>query len=120
LDDFKNHQLVNEDVSKFLARMLWSKARFDLIVLDPPSFSNSKRMQASFDIQRDHKSLLHQTLGVLALRGELFFSTNRRGFKLDESLSQEYRIEDITHRSVPEDFRRHAAHKCWIVRHANP
>ena len=119
-DDVKTHALVNEDVTRYLTRTLWSKTKFDLIVLDPPSFSNSKRMQRSFDIQRDHQALLRQTLDILAPHGDLFFSTNRRGFKLDDSLSENYHTEDITHRSLPEDFRRRAAHRCWIFRHADP
>lgn len=117
LDDGDRHLLVREDVNKYLARAQRAKTRFDLIVLDPPSFSNSKRMQVSFDIQRDHPQLLRQTLNLLAPDGQLFFSTNRRGFKLDAILSDEILIEEVTHRTLPEDFRRHTAHRCWVLRH---
>ena len=55
---------------------------FDLVILDPPSFSSSKRMEGTFDVQRDHPALLRQTLHLLAPDGELLFSTNRRGFRL--------------------------------------
>lgn len=116
-DDFKRHTLVCEDVLQFLARAAAARARFDLIVLDPPSFSNSKRMQASFDVQRDHPVLLRQVLRLLAPDGELYFSTNRRGFRLAAEVAGFAAADDITARTVPADFRRHPPHRCWLVRH---
>ena len=116
--DFKRHALACEDVLAFLARAVSQRARFDLVVLDPPSFSNSKRMAGSFDVQRDHPALLRQCLALLAPDGELYFSNNRRGFRLDPALESEARVEEITARTVPEDFRRHRPHRCWHVRKA--
>jgi 23S rRNA (cytosine1962-C5)-methyltransferase len=116
LDDARRHQLLCADVLKFLDGALASGERFDLIVLDPPSFSNSKRMRDSFDIQRDHPGLLRKVLRLLAPRGELFFSTNRGGFKLDAGLSALARFEEISALTVPEDFRRYLPHRCWRVR----
>lgn len=113
--DFKRHTLVCEDVLQFLADAVAKKARFDLIVLDPPSFSNSKRMRETFDVQRDHPALLRQCLAILAPDGELYFSNNRRGFRLDPALEQEARYEDITARTVPPDFARHRPHRCWLI-----
>ena len=113
--DFKRHALACEDVLVFLARAVAQRARFDLIVLDPPSFSNSKRMAGSFDVQRDHPALLRQCLALLAPDGELYFSNNRRGFRLEPALDGEARFEEITARTVPEDFRRHRPHRCWRV-----
>lgn len=113
--DFKRHALACEDVLAFLARAVAQRARFDLVVLDPPSFSNSKRMAGSFDVQRDHTVLLRQCLALLAPDGELYFSNNRRGFRLDPTLESEARFEEITAQTVPEDFRRHRPHRCWRV-----
>ena len=113
--DFKRHSLVREDVLQFLADATANRARFDLIVLDPPSFSNSKRMRETFDVQRDHPALLRQCLALLAPDGEIFFSNNRRGFRLDPELAQEAAFEDITARTVPPDFARHRPHRCWRV-----
>jgi 23S rRNA (cytosine1962-C5)-methyltransferase len=113
--DFKRHALACEDVLAFLARAVAQRARFDLVVLDPPSFSNSKRMAGSFDVQRDHAALLRECLALLAPDGELYFSNNRRGFRLDPTLESEARFEEITAQTVPEDFRRHRPHRCWRV-----
>jgi 23S rRNA (cytosine1962-C5)-methyltransferase len=113
--DFKRHTLVCEDVLGFLAEAVARRARFDLIVLDPPSFSNSKRMDTTFDVQRDHPALVRQCLALLAPDGELYFSNNRRGFRLDADLASEAAFEEITARTVPPDFARHRPHRCWRV-----
>ena len=113
--DFKRHTLVCEDVLGFLAEAVARRARFDLVVLDPPSFSNSKRMDTTFDVQRDHPALVRQCLALLAPDGELYFSNNRRGFRLDSELAQEAAFEEITARTVPPDFARHRPHRCWRV-----
>lgn len=116
LDDPRRHSFVQADVLAFLARLRGERARFDLIVLDPPSFSNSKRMQTTFDIQRDHAALLAQTLELLAPDGELIFSTNRQGFRLDPAVQAEAAAEEISRRTVPPDFARHTPHRCWLLR----
>jgi len=96
------------------------KERFDLIFLDPPSFSNSKKMRETLDIQRDHEALIQQSMDLLKPDGVLFFSTNRKGFKLAPALQQRYRVEDITARTVSEDFkRRPRLHQCWELAHAS-
>ena len=110
------HEFVQCDVLAFLERMHGSHARFDLIVLDPPSFSNSKRMLASFDVQRDHPELLRRTLGLLAPGGELFFSNNRQGFRLELAVAELADVNEITDRTVPLDFSRHTPHRCWRIR----
>jgi len=116
LDDERRHSFVQADVLAFLERMRLARARFDLIVLDPPSFSNSKRMRATFDVQRDHFALLQTTLGLLAPGGELFFSNNRQGFRLDPRVAEMASVEEITGQTVPPDFRRHTPHRCWLLR----
>ena len=82
------------------------KQKFDVILLDPPSFSNSKSMESSFDVQRDHSDLIATVMQLLADGGELIFSNNRRGFKLDDSLNDEYNIENIHQQTIDKDFER--------------
>jgi 23S rRNA (cytosine1962-C5)-methyltransferase len=113
LDDPRRHSFVQADVLAFLERMRQAQARFDMIVLDPPSFSNSKRMQATFDVQRDQVTLLASTLALLAPGGELYFSNNRQGFRLDPRVGELASVEEITRETVPPDFQRHAPHRCW-------
>jgi 23S rRNA (guanine2445-N2)-methyltransferase / 23S rRNA (guanine2069-N7)-methyltransferase len=92
--------------------------RYDLILLDPPSFSNSSAMAASLDIQRDHPALVRAAMGVLRPGGQLYFSNNRRGFRLDPALAREYRCEDITRATLDPDFQRNPKiHGCWSIRH---
>ena len=116
LDDAARHRFVQTDVSAFVERMHAAGARFDLIMLDPPSFSNSKRMLATFDVQRDQVALLRATLALLAPNGELFFSNNRRGFRLDPAVDELATVDEISHLTVPPDFARHRPHRCWILR----
>ncbi len=114
--DFTKHSLVTDDVMTWLGAATYRRERFDVIVLDPPSFSNSKRMQDSFDVQRDQASLLAATLRLLSPGGTLYFSNNRQGFKLDAAVAAMARFEEITARTVPEDFKRRTPHRCWRVK----
>jgi len=114
--DPRRHHFAQSDVLAFLQQMREAKVRFDLIMLDPPSFSNSKRMQATFDVQRDQFELLRDTLDLLAPGGELFFSNNRQGFRLDDQIQELAQVEEITSRTVPQDFKRHQPHRCWLLR----
>lgn len=116
LTDDTRHRLVTADVNTWLEEQAWRRERFDLIVLDPPSFSNSKRMQDSFDVQRDQTTLLAATLRLLAPGGTLYFSNNRQGFRLAPESEALGNFEEITARTVPEDFRRRTPHRCWRVR----
>ena len=77
---------------------------FDLVFLDPPTFSNSKRMDASFDVQRDHVELLQTTLPLLAPGGELYFSNNLRRFRLDRGPLADWEVRDLTRATMPKDF----------------
>ncbi len=114
--DTGRHRLVRADVIAWLGAAMAERRVFDMIVLDPPSFSNSKKMQGVLDVQRDHARLVRQCHALLATGGELFFSTNLRSFELDPSLARALALEEITHRSVPEDFRRAGRpppHRAW-------
>jgi 23S rRNA (cytosine1962-C5)-methyltransferase len=110
------HQLVRDDVFTYLERAVRERRVFGLIVLDPPSFSNSKRMQAILDVQRDHRRLIESCLQLLTPNGELYFSTNKRRFKIDRDLVSMPGCEEITQKTLPDDFKRHPAHRCWIFR----
>lgn len=107
------HQFVQYDCRQWLRI---AKDRFDVIFLDPPSFSNSKRMTDTLDIQRDHVALIASAMRLLNPDGILYFSTNFRQFKLDEKLKERYVVEDITMQTVDVDFKRHAKiHQCYKI-----
>jgi 23S rRNA (cytosine1962-C5)-methyltransferase len=84
--------------------------------MDPPSFSNSKKMIGILDLQRDHPWMIHQCMKLLSPRGDLFFSNNLRSFKLDDSLRDWYSIENISNKTIPDDFRNKKIHQCWIIK----
>ena len=110
-----SNSLVRADVLEWLDEASRVRRVFDLIVLDPPSFSNSARMEETLDIQRDHTRLISGAATLLAEGGELIFSTNRRGFRLDPEIQDAYACELLTHATVPEDFHRHLPHACWRI-----
>jgi 23S rRNA (guanine2445-N2)-methyltransferase / 23S rRNA (guanine2069-N7)-methyltransferase len=113
--DESSNALIKENCLEWLAR---ADSHYDLILLDPPSFSNSSGMSGSFDIQRDHLELVRSTMARLRAGGQLYFSNNRRGFKLDSGLEQEFQCEDITRATLDPDFQRNAKiHCCWLIRH---
>jgi len=105
------HQRVRADVFEFLSDALSETIRYDLIVMDPPSFSNSKKMNGILDIQRDHSWLLESVLGLLKPGGVLYFSNNLRTFTLDDWLKP--MCTDVSKESVPEDFRNRKIHQCF-------
>ncbi len=109
------HEFVREDVRGWLDRHP-AGSSFDLAVLDAPAFSNSKRMQGVLDIQRDHPSLVRAAVRLLAPGGVLYFSTNLRGLRFDESLAAELGAQDITASTIPPDFARDPRiHRCWRI-----
>ena len=94
------------------------RTQFDLIFLDPPTFSHSKRMQGVLDIQRDHGALVGQCMALLAPAGLLVFSTNAQRFKPDPALSERWWVTDISAATIPFDFERNARiHRCFEIRH---
>jgi 23S rRNA (guanine2445-N2)-methyltransferase / 23S rRNA (guanine2069-N7)-methyltransferase len=111
----REHHVIHADVLSWLERC---RDAFDLIFLDPPSFSNSKRMDATLDIQRDHGELIRNAMHLLTTDGTLIFSNNLRSFRMDESILAEFEVEDRTAWSIPKDFERNQRiHGCWFVRH---
>ena len=115
--DEARHQIVRADVFQYLQAAAQAGKPFDLIVMDPPSFSNSKKMLDILDIQRDHQKLIDGAMALLASDGLLFFSNNLRSFALDEAVAQKYAVKEISKQSVPEDFRNKKIHQCWEIRH---
>ncbi|MDD5456236.1 MAG: class I SAM-dependent methyltransferase [Candidatus Margulisbacteria bacterium] len=110
------HRIVTSDCFKFLKESVLKGKKYDLIVCDPPSFSNSKKIDYTFILDRDYVELLNLVLKLLKPEGELFFSTNFRNFNLDETrFPSQYRIADISERTVPFDFRNKKIHQCWII-----
>lgn len=114
--DARVHRLERADVFRFLEAAAGRRERYELMVMDPPSFSNSKKMQGVLDVQRDHVELIDACLRLLTDGGELFFSNNRRGFKLDTAALAGLDVRDISRQTVPEDFSNKQIHQCWIVK----
>lgn len=113
-----DHKLVRANCLQWLAEQAGAKQKpqFDLIFLDPPTFSNSKKMDEAFDIQSDHLQLLRDASELLAPGGALYFSTNFRRFKLDREHLADLTIEDISAATIPEDFARdQKIHYCWRI-----
>lgn len=116
--DLGKHKLVRADAFQYLEESVDAGKRFDLIVMDPPTFSNSKKMRDILDVQRDHVWLIDYAMALLAPGGWLYFSNNLRTFQLDDRLSQDYQIQDVSGQSVPEDFRNRKIHQCWRISRA--
>ena len=112
--DLSRHQFVQYDCREWLRI---TRDRFDVIFLDPPSFSNSKRMADTLDIQRDHVMLVNEAMRLLNPDGTLYFSTNFRQFKLDPQLMEKYAVQDISAQTIDQDFKRnHKIHYCFKIR----
>lgn len=117
----EEHELVRADVLAWITEATKASARYGLIFCDPPTFSNSKRMDETFDVQRDHVALIADAAALLTEDGTLVFSCNRRRFEMDvESLQgRGLELRDATRRTIPKDFERTpGVHSCWTVRRA--
>ena len=112
-----NHELYRADCLAWLEEQEPRGPRFDLIFLDPPTFSNSKRMEGVLDVQRDHVGMIRRSMKLLRPSGRLVFSTNYTRFKLDSHELADLAVEDVSAATIPKDFERHARiHKCFVVR----
>lgn len=115
------HEFVQDDCVKWLDAQVADRRskRYGLIFLDPPTFSTSKRMERTFDVQRDHAALIWKTVGLLERGGTLVFSNNYRRFKMDTEALRDLRIEDITRETIAKDFARNPRiHNCWRIARA--
>ena len=111
------HELIQADCLTWLREGARARGRYDLIFLDPPTFSNSKRMQGVLDVQRDHPSLIEACMRLLSPAGLLVFSTNAQRFRLDPSVQQRYAVRDVSAATLPRDFERNPRiHRCFEVR----
>lgn len=117
--DTARHTLVRADCRAWLTEHPGHDVHYDLVFLDPPTFSNSKRMDDVLDIQRDHVALIRGAMRALAPGGLLVFSTNLRSFRLDGASLADLVLEDRSAASVPRDFARNPRiHRCWWIRAA--
>ena len=117
-----DHRLVKADCLQFLQAGPAADERYDYIVLDPPTFSNSKRMEAeSFAVDRDWPHLVALATQWLAPGGWLYFSSNSRQLKFDAAqLPAGFVSREISERTVPDDFRIRRIHRCWTITAAKP
>lgn len=109
------HRLIQADCLNWLQH---ADEQFDLIFIDPPTFSNSKRMDATFDVQRDHLDIMRDLNRLLRKGGTIVFSNNKRGFKMDhEGLATlGLQAQDITAKTQSQDFARNRQiHNCWLI-----
>jgi 23S rRNA (guanine2445-N2)-methyltransferase / 23S rRNA (guanine2069-N7)-methyltransferase len=100
------HQLVQADCLKWLDEPARERERYDLVFLDPPTFSNSKRMEGVLDVERDHPRLIEACMRLLAPQGLLVFSTNAQRFRLDSSIGERHLVRDVSGETLPPDFER--------------
>ncbi|GAA4731205.1 class I SAM-dependent methyltransferase [Flavisolibacter ginsenosidimutans] len=109
----KKHKVIHADVLQYLKEL--PAGSFDLIVMDPPTFSNSKRMEDILDIQRDHVSLVNDCLKALTQNGLLYFSTNYTKFILEKDKIHSSQIKDITRQTTPFDFAGKLKRQCFQI-----
>ncbi len=110
------HKFIQADCLKWLSE---TREKFDLIFIDPPTFSNSKRMEQTFDVERDQLVLFKNLKRILSENGEIIFSNNKRNFKMDlEGLgSLGLTAQNISKQTLPLDFARNVhIHNCWIIK----
>jgi 23S rRNA (guanine2445-N2)-methyltransferase / 23S rRNA (guanine2069-N7)-methyltransferase len=111
------HRQVQADAREWLPQARARGERYDLVFCDPPTFSNSKRMEGVFDVQRDHAALIDDCLGVLAPGGLLVFSTNAQKFALDPAVGAGAVVRDVSRATLPPDFARNPRiHQCFEIR----
>lgn len=111
--DGPQHRLIQADGRTWIEE---DRGVYDLIFLDPPTFSNSKRMSGTWDVQRDHAALITAVMARLAPGGQLVFSTNHRRFRLDPEVAERWRVEDLSRATLPSDFARNPAiRRIWRI-----
>ncbi len=112
----KNNEIVRADCLKFLDDEIRSGTKYDIIIIDPPTLSRSKKMDQLFDIQQDYIFLLQRSCKLLSKEGVIFFSTNSRKFSFDESLFPSCSIQEITKKTIPLDFHNQKIHRAWQIK----
>lgn len=108
------HEFVQADCIAWLKEAVAARRLYDLIFLDPPTFSNSKRMSDILDVQRDHAALIDRCMALLAPGGMLVFSNNAQKFRMDAVVAERYKVNDISRATLPRDFERNPRiHQCY-------
>ncbi len=107
-----NNLIIREDCLQFLRE---ERAMYDVIVIDPPTISRSKKMDQMFDVQQDYQFLISKALLLLSPDGVIIFSTNSRDFNFDASLFSGCSILDISKKTIPLDFHNQKIHRCWKI-----
>ncbi len=109
-------RFIRSDAAAFLKEAGERKKRYGIIVLDPPTFSNSRRMDGTFDIQRDYAGMINRCTSLLERDGAIFFSTNYKKFHFDPGRLRGVRSRDITPLTIDIDFsRKRKPHRCWVL-----
>lgn len=117
VDDELKYRFIDSDVFDWLKN---NTEQFDVIFIDPPTFSNSKKFKGTFDVQRDHVALISRAMNRLAPNGILYFSNNFTKFELDDELKNRYDVIDITHQTIGVDFNiKKPIHQSFKITHKN-
>jgi 23S rRNA (cytosine1962-C5)-methyltransferase len=111
----KNHEIVRADCLKFLDEEIRKGTKYDIIILDPPTLSRSKKMSQLFDIQVDYINLIAKAYKLLLEKGVIFFSTNSRKFVFEPQYFPSCIVEEITAKTIPLDFHDSKIHRCWKI-----
>lgn len=109
-----HHKFVRADVMSYLSR---SKEQFDLIIADPPTFSNSHSRDEDWEVQKDHQKLIDACMEILSKTGVLYFSNNFKKFALDIDIKEKYSVKNITDKSFDPDFKQSKIHHCYQIEH---
>lgn len=112
-EDNEKYQFIQADVKQYLQKI--APAGFDLIIMDPPTFSNSKRMDDFLDVQRDHVTLITDAMAALRPGGQLIFSTNFRRFELNQEALKKWSVKDLTRSTTPFDFEGKFSRFCYLI-----
>src|SRR5690606_4982613 len=114
--DGERNELIQADCLSWLDRQREYSQRWDLMFIDPPTHSRSKRMEQDFDVQRDHVWLLQAAAQLLSPGGSIIFSNNYTRFRLDKDALTQFDIQDISRRTLPKDFERNPRiHCCFLL-----
>jgi 23S rRNA G2069 N7-methylase RlmK/C1962 C5-methylase RlmI len=108
----QNHDILKGDCLQFLEN---ERGSYDLIIIDPPTISRSKKMEKMFDVQIDYIFLIAKALHLLSKEGKIIFSTNLRNFVFDETQFPGCHILDVSKKTIPIDFRDPKIHRCWLI-----
>jgi 23S rRNA (cytosine1962-C5)-methyltransferase len=117
--DLSKHTFLEDDVLQFIDQAIQRPDHlqsFDSIFLDPPTFSNSKSMKQDFEVERDQDDLVQKVMKLLKPKGVLYFSNNKRDFKISPQMQTQFHVKDITATTIPIDFHDQKIHRCFEIR----